>query len=164
IVTQAAARGERVLLLSPTAAALDRVLEFAGRREVLCPIRCIGRDERAETLADWVRPFTFEERVRGLRETAVKAARTDAPAARERVEADRAKLRAREEELGKEGRQLQQEIDADRPIVEARQGGRWWAPAWWRGLFRRDLVVRHGERMARLQVIGQEEALLKGKT
>src|SRR5262249_32781357 len=44
-----------------------------------------------------------------------------------------------------------------------RQGGRWWAPAWWRGLLRGDLVVRHGERMARLQVIGQEEAALKAK-
>src|SRR5437764_1087522 len=63
IVTQAVARGERVLLLSPTPAALDRVLEFAGRREVLCPVRCVGRDERPATLADWVRRFTFEERV-----------------------------------------------------------------------------------------------------
>src|SRR4051794_23838765 len=32
IITQAATRGERVLLLAPTPAALDRVLEFAGRR------------------------------------------------------------------------------------------------------------------------------------
>src|SRR5205807_3060623 len=35
--------------------------------------------------------------------------------------------------------------------------------AWWRGLFRGDLVVRHGEWMARLQVIGQEKASLKVK-
>src|SRR5262249_6501109 len=60
-------------------------------------------------------------------------------------------------------RQLEQEIEADRSVVEARQGGRWWALAWWRGLFRGDLIVRHGERLARLQVIGPEEASLKGR-
>src|SRR5206468_12278104 len=93
----------------------------------------------------------------------VLACRREPDQGAERIEVDRAKLRAREEELGKESRQLQQEIEADRPVVEARQGGRWWAPAWWRGLFRGDLVVHHGERLARLQVMGQEEAALKGR-
>ncbi|HKB37081.1 MAG TPA: AAA domain-containing protein, partial [Gemmataceae bacterium] len=240
VVTQAAARGERVLLLSPSAAAVDRVLEFAGRREVLCPVRCVGRDERPETLVDWVRSFTFEERVKALRETALQAARADARASqerldrlragvplwdeldrlassqtllnaklaniarrrdhlaeevehawavalnavaadapdaplfqfqervlacrrerdqgRERVEAEQTKVRAHEEELRKERQQLQQNVDANRAVVEARQGGRWWKLAWWRGLFRTDLLIRHNEQLERLKVIGQEES------
>src|SRR5437899_502081 len=55
VVTQAAARGERVLLLAPAPAAVDRVLELAGTREVLCPVRCLGRDERPELLPEAVR-------------------------------------------------------------------------------------------------------------
>src|SRR5205085_543002 len=36
VVTQAAARGERVLLLAPTAAAIDRVLESVGGHDAVC--------------------------------------------------------------------------------------------------------------------------------
>src|SRR5262245_16342047 len=243
VVTQAAARGERVLLLSPSAAGVDRVLEFAGRRDVLCPVRCVGRDERPETLVDWVRSFTFEERVKALRETALQAARADARAvrerldrlragvvpwdelerlassqtlldaklanvarrrdhltedvqhawsvalnavapdapdaplfqfqervlasrrerdqSRERVEAEQSKVRASERELSKERQKLQQEVEANRPVVEARQGGRWWKLAWWRGLFRKELLVHYNKQLERLKAIEQEESSLK---
>src|SRR5262249_27425363 len=90
LVTQAAARGERVLLLAPDAAAVDRVLELAGRREVLCPVRCLGRGERVEDLPETVRPFTFDERVRGLRETTALAVRADLAALEQRVQRLRA--------------------------------------------------------------------------
>src|SRR5262245_17282056 len=75
IVTQAAARGERVLLLASTPAALDRVLEQAGRRDAVCPIRCLQPSETPESLLADVRPFAFEERARTLRDTSVQAAR-----------------------------------------------------------------------------------------
>src|SRR6516164_9463313 len=41
ILTQVALRGDRVLFLSPYTAALDHVLEQAGQREALCPLRCV---------------------------------------------------------------------------------------------------------------------------
>src|SRR5207302_11398509 len=50
VVTQAAARGERVLVLAPTPAALDRVLERLGRHEALCPVRCLGAGEAPDAL------------------------------------------------------------------------------------------------------------------
>src|SRR5262245_27627436 len=46
IVRQAAARGERALLIAPGPAALDRVLELVGAADELCAVRCLGRDER----------------------------------------------------------------------------------------------------------------------
>src|SRR5207244_7360799 len=48
-------------------------------------------------LADWVRPFTFEARVRCLRETALQAARADAKAAHERLDRLRAGMSVWEE-------------------------------------------------------------------
>src|SRR5262249_29372301 len=83
VVTRAAARGERVLLRAPVPARPDRDLELAGAREVLCPVRCLGRDERPELLPEAVRAFTFAERVRAVCETAVQAARADARASAE---------------------------------------------------------------------------------
>ena len=68
IITQAAARGDRVLLLASGAPALDRVLELVRGRDLLCPIRCLGRDERPEQLSPDARATTLDERVRGLRE------------------------------------------------------------------------------------------------
>ena len=85
IVIRAAARGERVLLLAPHAAAVDRVLELAGRRDVLCPVRCLGRDGRADDVPESVRPFTFAERIRSLRETTVQAVRADLAALDEQL-------------------------------------------------------------------------------
>ncbi len=71
LVTQAAARGERVLLVAPSTAALDRVLELLPANDILCPVRCLGPDERPEELSSTARASTFAERVRTLRETAL---------------------------------------------------------------------------------------------
>lgn len=74
IVTQAAGRGDRVLLLAPCGAALDRVLELVRDRDVLCPIRCLGRDERPEQLPPATRAVTLHERTRALRDHTLRAA------------------------------------------------------------------------------------------
>src|SRR5256885_897440 len=58
IVTQAALRGDRVLLLAPIPAALDHVLELVHDREALCAVRCLGRDERPEQLSAAARAAT----------------------------------------------------------------------------------------------------------
>src|SRR5205085_12652265 len=50
IVAQAAGRGERVLLLAPTAAAVDQVLGQVGGRETVCAVRCLAREETVEQL------------------------------------------------------------------------------------------------------------------
>src|SRR5262245_51156303 len=77
ILTQAAAAGERVLFLAPHAAALDRVLELVSDREVVCPIRCQGRDEAPATLPPASRAMTLSERSRRLREHTLPWARND---------------------------------------------------------------------------------------
>jgi hypothetical protein len=92
VVTQAAARGERVLLLAPGAAAIDRVLALVAGREALCPIRCLGQGERPEALPDTARACTFPERVRALREGAL------AQAVRTREQAEQRCQRLRQEE------------------------------------------------------------------
>ena len=86
LVTRAAARGERVLLLAADAAAIDRVLELAGHREALCPIRCLARGEGVQDLPDSIRPFAFDERVRSLRETTTQAVQADLLSAQQRFE------------------------------------------------------------------------------
>ncbi|OAI41610.1 hypothetical protein AYO40_02845 [Planctomycetaceae bacterium SCGC AG-212-D15] len=72
---QAVARGERVLLIGHSSAAIDRILERVGTQELLCPVRCLCRDERPDTLAPAARGFTFDERLRALREPAQARAR-----------------------------------------------------------------------------------------
>src|SRR5205809_1497409 len=71
IVTQAAARGERILLLAPTTSAIDRVLELTGSRPAVCPVRCLNRDEHPETLSPALRSLLFDERAQSLKEGSV---------------------------------------------------------------------------------------------
>lgn len=75
VVTQAAARGLRVLLLAPSAAAIDRVLETAGAHEAVCALRCLAKDETPESLPAASRALTFREQVRRLAEKALQEAR-----------------------------------------------------------------------------------------
>src|SRR5262249_9688036 len=108
IVTQAARRGERVLLLSAAAPAVDRVLELVGTRDTLCPIRCLGRDEHLDTLSPQVRSLTFAERVRQLNEQALEGSRRQITATEERCRRrreDESRL-ARCAELAEANRQL----------------------------------------------------------
>lgn len=86
IVTQAASRGERVLLLAPTTAALDHVLERVRDREVVCAVRCLDRDERPEALPARIRALTFTEQVRRLSSQAIEGARLAARSGEERLD------------------------------------------------------------------------------
>src|SRR5262245_13008680 len=78
IVTQAAVRGERVLLAAPNAAAIDRVLDLVAGRDVLCPVRCLAAGERAEFLPPASRGATLAERARRLNEYTLPGARGEA--------------------------------------------------------------------------------------
>jgi hypothetical protein len=75
IVTQAAARGLRVLLLAQNAAAVDRVLEMLMGREQIFALRSLGRDETLESLPAFAVGLTFAERSRVLRQRTVESAR-----------------------------------------------------------------------------------------
>jgi hypothetical protein len=73
IVARAVARGERVLLASPHPGSVDHTLQLVQSVETICAVRCLGRDERAETLPEWSRALLFAERVRLLQEEAIAA-------------------------------------------------------------------------------------------
>jgi hypothetical protein len=109
IVCQAAAQGERILLVAPAAPALDRVLEAVGDRDVVCPIRCVDREEALDHLPARIRAFTFAERVRLLGEHARRQAEAAVGAGEQRC----GRLRKEEtagadlEELAERGQQLE---------------------------------------------------------
>ncbi len=121
ILTQAAARGERVLLQAPTAAAIDRVLEALAEREAVCPIRCLDRDERLEALAPAVRGMTLAERARRLMDHALPLARQEAAAAAQRGESHRTdeSVWERLRELAESHRHLADQAEALRLAREA---------------------------------------------
>src|SRR5262249_13135695 len=83
---------DRILLVAPSAAAVDRILEFVSGRDVLCPVRCVAPGERPEELSAVARAATLPERVRSLREHAL------AQAVRAREQAERRCHRLQEEE------------------------------------------------------------------
>jgi hypothetical protein len=87
IILQAARRGQRVLFLASTPAALDRVLERLGTHPAVCPIRCLAPEETHATLPASIVRLTLDERVRGYRENTVPAARAARDAARQTCEA-----------------------------------------------------------------------------
>jgi hypothetical protein len=124
IVTQAAARGERVLLLAPDAAPVDRVLEAVADRPGLCPIRCLGRNEAAEALPAAVRRLTLLERLHQLRDESLPRARGEIGAAEEhlrRVRQDEARWPAFRD-LAAQRRELTERraaLDAARGRVDA---------------------------------------------
>lgn len=86
IIARAAARGERVLLLAPTVAAIDRVLEGLSSREVVFPVRCLDRDENVSALAQKIRALTFPERVHSLTVHARESARRQAEVEEQRLQ------------------------------------------------------------------------------
>jgi hypothetical protein len=84
IVLQAARRGDRVLLLAPTTAAVDRILELVAGHDVICPVRCVGADEKPEGLSTAVRAMTYAAKVRALREHTIQSARQGCEEAEQR--------------------------------------------------------------------------------
>ncbi len=81
VVTQAANRGDRVLLLAAHAAAVDCVLQQVAERETVCPIRCVAADEKPEQLPPAIRALTLAEKATALRQQSLSAAREGRQAA-----------------------------------------------------------------------------------
>jgi hypothetical protein len=116
IITQAAARGERVLFLAPHAAALDVVLAALTGREAVCPLRCLERDERdnPELIPAAARACTLEGRLRRLQEETLPRARQEGDAADRdhRQHLDEGSFWERLRELAEQHGQLQQQLAA----------------------------------------------------
>jgi len=74
IVTQAAKRGDRVLMLATHPAALDRVLERVAHQGSLCPIRCVGPEEHLAQLPPSIRALTLPERAAAIRQETLRTA------------------------------------------------------------------------------------------
>jgi hypothetical protein len=85
IVARAASRGERVLLLAPRTAAIDRVLEKVGQRDMVCAIRCLGREEKPEALSPAVRALTFAQRAGSFQEHSLQCAAQEVRKSEERL-------------------------------------------------------------------------------
>lgn len=97
IVAQAAARGERVLLLAPSGAALDRTLELVSGRDGCCAVRCVGPDENGRPLSPVGEALTFGKRRRAVCELAAGDCRRYL----QELEDRRARLRGDEAILGR---------------------------------------------------------------
>jgi hypothetical protein len=78
IISCAASQGQRVLLLAPTAAAIDRVLGLLAGRDFVFPVRCVDRDENLAALPPTVRGLTLTERACALHRHALECARRQA--------------------------------------------------------------------------------------
>jgi hypothetical protein len=81
IIVQAAKRGDRILFLASTAAALDCVLERLGTHAAVCSLRCLAADEDSATLPAPIARLTLAERLRSYQETTLPAARAARDAA-----------------------------------------------------------------------------------
>jgi len=132
VVVQAAGRGERVLLLAPTGAAVDQVLERLGPSTAVCPVRCLGPDESVQTLFPCIRRLTLAERVRFFQEHTLLRARQTLAALSEILEIRRreeglwarlAEMVRREEEIQVRLRELQERRSRVEAEVEAELGG-----------------------------------------
>jgi AAA domain len=217
IVHQAVARGQRLLVLAPSSAAVDRLLELVVAADSVCALRCVGTEENLTTLSPLLRSFTLADRQRAFEEQTIGSARAAATALQQQLERQSQDLPlwSRLEQLAVQGhtlseqhqqltrdrgelprlieeearlqspqpphsplqarllelQQTQTEIltqldarlaagkaDAEKaraelaevveelarlqPPAEARRQNRWWAPAYWQGLFQGDLLSR----------------------
>ncbi|MGH7168972.1 MAG: AAA domain-containing protein [Gemmataceae bacterium] len=121
IILQAAERGERILFLASTPAALDIVLERLSTNPAVCPIRCLAKDEQANSLPAAIARLTLPERLRSYQESTLPAARaardsaTGALDARLRQQAHWARLA----ELSEQYEQLAEQV---RILTERRDG------------------------------------------
>jgi hypothetical protein len=81
VVTQAAMRGDRVLLVAAHPAGIDRVLEQVADREVLCPLRCVAPDENVALLPAAIRALTLPDKALAVRQQSLSSARETRQAA-----------------------------------------------------------------------------------
>ncbi len=128
-------RGERVLLVGGSPAALDEVLGLLADCPEVCPLRCVGRDESAD-LSPAAAACTFAGHTRRL--TAL--ARCDADLADRQADAARARHAVAD---------AAKPLAALRPLAAASATGKWWTPAWWRARFAGDVASRLAELVAK---------------
>jgi len=76
IVQQAARKGWKTLLAAPTHLTVDNVLERIGLKDDVSPIRCV-KEEKSSDLSDYIRQFTYKERVELLPNYAIGRVRRD---------------------------------------------------------------------------------------
>ncbi len=74
LLTQAGMRGDRVLFLAPTAAAIDHVLPQIAQRDALCPLRLLEPREALETLSPGLRSMTLGLRRQAWKDQALELA------------------------------------------------------------------------------------------
>ena len=87
VILQAAQRGERILFLASTSAALDTVLDRLSSHATVCPIRCLAEDEQAASLPAAIARLTLSERLRSYQEITLPTARAVRDAATRTLEA-----------------------------------------------------------------------------
>jgi len=66
IVSRSADRGERVLLVSPRAASVDRVLELTRDSASVSAVRCLGHEENLDAIPEYSRSLVFSEQLARL--------------------------------------------------------------------------------------------------
>ncbi len=86
VIRQTAQRGQRVLLLAPNPAGLDRILEQLAGQDAICALRCLDPGEKAEALPADVRALTLAARGQQFQEQTLGQARQALVAARQRLE------------------------------------------------------------------------------
>jgi hypothetical protein len=134
IIGQVVRRGQRVLLLAASPAAVDGVLERLAGCASVSALRCLGPGEESAGLPPWARRLTLAERQRFFEEQTLGGARTAAAAARQRLQQRRAdeavwpplrQLAQRQQELAAAAEQLtQRRADLAAAVeAEAQQAG-----------------------------------------
>ncbi len=121
ILLQAAQRGQRVLFLAPTPAALDCVLERLAQHPVVCPIRYLAAEEKPADLPPAIARLTLPERLRHYRETTIPAARAGRAAAVQTLNA-RSSEQANWPRLEKLAEQHEQLAERLRTLTQRRDG------------------------------------------
>ncbi|HTU17015.1 MAG TPA: AAA domain-containing protein [Gemmataceae bacterium] len=121
IILQAAQRGERILFLASTTAALDTVLERLSSNPAVCPIRYLVEDEQLSSLPAAIARLTLPERLRCYQETTLPAARAARDAVA-RTLAERLRERARWDRLAELLEQHEQLAERLRSLTERRNG------------------------------------------
>lgn len=187
IVEQAARRGERVLVVSTTAAATDRFLELIEKRDELYPVRCLEKDEAANELPLPSRGVTFGARVaqattqplelarrrlaeldplaESLREFSASqmALRAERDAHRAEIAEKGAAIRLRWKRTQTELAELRPRIQQLGQLTAARQLGQWWKLAWWQVLCSPGTLTRYGSLLERQQQLQSELAAVSGE-
>jgi hypothetical protein len=114
ILTQSARRGERILFLAPTSAAIDRVLSCIVERQDILAIRCLAPTESLQDLSPNVRLQVSSERQRSLAVQVADQARQQVVIADEHLRRLHAEEPAwnRLRELAENAQQLETQISA----------------------------------------------------